>query len=120
VEEDGFEPSVPLGREQAEKSDQIVSTIGLVFTGDRGFESVSLQQRVRLSLALAFVSGEPRLSARVCAADIATGSAETRSGFRFRAKRRRYLCRAYSSTAAPLMWSARTLPWFHEARPSRV
>jgi hypothetical protein len=35
-----------------------------------------------------------RLSARVCAAGLATGSAETRRVFRYRANRRQYLCRA--------------------------
>jgi hypothetical protein len=47
VEGDGFEPSVPLGREVPEKSDKTVSTNGLFFTGDQGFESVFLQRRVR-------------------------------------------------------------------------
>jgi hypothetical protein len=62
--------------------------------GDRGFESISLQRRVRLSLESAFVGQEPRLSARPCAADLATGSAETRRVFRYRANRRQYLCQA--------------------------
>jgi hypothetical protein len=53
-EGDGFEPSVPLGREVAEKSGKTVSTNGLFFTGDRGFESVSLQRRVRLTPASTF------------------------------------------------------------------
>jgi hypothetical protein len=61
---------------------------------DRGFESISLQRRVRLSSASAFESREPRLSARVCAAGLANGSAETRRVFQYRANRRQYLCRA--------------------------
>ena len=51
--------------------------------GDRGFESVFLQQRVSLSAASAFEGREPRLSARVCAAGLATRSAETRRAFQF-------------------------------------
>jgi len=43
---------------------------------------------------MAFEDREPRLSARVCAAGLATGSAETRRVFRYHANRRRYLCRA--------------------------
>jgi hypothetical protein len=58
------------------------------------FESVSLQQRVSLSPASAFEGREIRLSARVCAAGLATGSAETRKVFRYRANQRQYLCRA--------------------------
>jgi hypothetical protein len=50
-------------------------------TRDRWFESVSLQQTVRLSPASAFERREPRLSARVCAARLATRSAETRTVF---------------------------------------
>ena len=63
-------------------------------SGDRGFESRSLQQTVRLSPASTFEGRQPRLSARVCAAGLATGSAETRRVFRYRANRRQYLCRA--------------------------
>src|SRR5260370_2542599 len=59
---------------------------------DRGFESISLQQTVRLSPASAFEGREPRLSARVSAAGLATGSAETRRVFRYRANPRPYLC----------------------------
>jgi len=61
---------------------------------NRWFESGSLQQRVRLSPASAFEGREPRLSARVCAAGLATRSAETRRLFRYRSNRRQYLCRA--------------------------
>src|SRR6202043_3234163 len=46
----------------------------------REFESISLQQTVRLSPASAFEGREPRLSARVSAGGVATGSAETRRG----------------------------------------
>jgi len=70
------------------------SRSGCRVTGDRGFESSSLQQTVRLSPASAFVGRQPRLSARVCAAGLATGSAETRRVFRYRANRRQYFCRA--------------------------
>jgi hypothetical protein len=62
--------------------------------GDRGFESVSLQRRVCLSPEFAFAGREPRFSARVCAACMATGSAETCRAYRYRAKWRQYLCLA--------------------------
>jgi hypothetical protein len=61
---------------------------------NRWFESVSLQRRVCLSPGAAFEGREPRLSARLCAAGLATGSAETRRVFQDRANRRQYLCRA--------------------------
>src|SRR5690348_14011679 len=61
---------------------------------DRWFESISLQRRVRLSSASGFESREPRLSARLCAAGLATGSTETRRVFRYPANRRQYLSRA--------------------------
>src|ERR1700746_377471 len=50
----------------------------LFLTRDRWFESGSLQRRVRLSPRAAVEGREPRLSARLCAAGLATGSAETR------------------------------------------
>src|SRR5712671_5033467 len=71
-----------------------VSKMGADLLGNRRFESISLQQTVRLSPASAIELREPRLSARVCAAGLATGSAETRRVFRYRANRRQYLCRA--------------------------
>ena len=60
----------------------------------RWFESISLQRRVCLSPGAAFECREPRLSARLCAAGLATGSAETRRVLQDRANRRQYLCRA--------------------------
>jgi hypothetical protein len=42
--------------------------------GDRWFESISLQRRVRLSPGAAFEGRKPRLSARVCAAGLASKS----------------------------------------------
>ena len=62
--------------------------------GDRWFESGSLQRTVRLSPGAAVESREPRLSARLCAAGLATGSAETRGALQDRANRRQYLCGA--------------------------
>src|SRR6202035_1080867 len=44
-------------------------------TGDRGFESISLQRRVSLSRDFFFVGQEPRLSARVCRAAFLARSA---------------------------------------------
>src|SRR5262249_5558907 len=70
---------------------------------DREFESAFLQQRVRLSPEAAFVGRNPRLSARVGAAGLATGSAATRRVMRDRTNRRQYLCRAifqYRSAAS--------------------
>src|SRR5438105_2901307 len=61
---------------------------------NRWFESGSLQRRVCLSPGAAFEGREPRLSARLCAAGLATGSAETRRVLQDRANRRQYLCRA--------------------------
>ena len=61
---------------------------------NRWFESGSLQRRVRLSPGAAFEGREPRLSARLRAAGLATGSAETRRVLLDRANRRQYLCRA--------------------------
>src|SRR6266481_1221157 len=71
-----------------------VSKTGADLLGNRRFESISLQRRVRLSPASGFEGREPRLSARVCAAGLATGSAETRRAFHFAPNRRQYLCRA--------------------------
>ena len=50
---------------------------------NRKFESIPLQRTVRLSPAATAERREPRLSARVCEAGLATGSAETRRAFRF-------------------------------------
>jgi hypothetical protein len=95
-----------------------VLSLGIVcnrnpLTRDRGFESVSLQQTVRLSPASAFEGREPRLSARVCEAGLAAGSAETRRVFRYRANRRQYLCRAifqYRSAADGVGENATPVP----------
>jgi hypothetical protein len=80
---------------------------------DRWFESGSLQRRVCLSPESAFGGREPRLSARVCAAGLATGSAETRRVCRYRGKRRQYLCRAifqYRSAADGVGGNATLIP----------
>ena len=89
------------------------ATTELTVAGDRWFESISLQQTVRLSPASAFEDREPRLSARVCAAGLATGSAETRRVFRYRANRRQYLCRTlfqYRSAADVVLENATLVP----------
>ena len=83
-----------------------VSKSVVLLTGDRGFESVSLQQRVSLSPASAFEGREPRLSARVCAAGSATRSAETRRAFHFAPIGGNISVGPHSSTAAPPMGSA--------------
>ena len=46
VEQAGFEPSVPIGLGVLETPNKTVLTSGFIFTGDRGFESVSLQRGV--------------------------------------------------------------------------
>src|SRR5205807_5449407 len=67
LEGDGFEPSVPA-RETVNRGDvTAVSKTGADLLGNQRFESISLQRRVRLSLALSFVGRKPRPSARVCA-----------------------------------------------------
>src|SRR5260221_9107360 len=94
---DGSNPS-PSSREsvanRTSSASGDVSKKCFPLRGDRGFEAFSLQRRVRLSPETAFVGRESRLFARVCAAGLATGSAETRRVFRYHAKRRQYLCRA--------------------------
>src|SRR5215472_18698931 len=45
--------------------------------GDQEFESLSLQRRVFLSPQAALVRGEPRLSARVCAAGLAASASRS-------------------------------------------
>jgi hypothetical protein len=62
--------------------------------GDRGFESFSLQQRVRLSQEPIFVGQEPRLSARVCPAAFPVRSTESRRARQHRTNPQQYLCRA--------------------------
>jgi|SRR6516165_9802216 hypothetical protein len=100
LEGDGFEPSVPHKKQPffatPVRSPQFAfhNKNRLFRARNRWFESISLQRRVRLSSESAFVGREPRLSARVCAAGLATWSAETRRVCRYRTKRRQYLCRA--------------------------
>ena len=48
----------------------------LLRRGTEGSKSISLQRKIRLSPKSAFVGQEPRLSARVCAAGLASGSAD--------------------------------------------
>jgi hypothetical protein len=117
LEGDGFEPSVPREMGYRYKTASCASVTGFIperthpfATGDRGFEFVSLQQTVRPSPASAVERREPRLSARVCAAGFATGSAETRRVFRYRANRRQYLCRAifqYVQSPSHYGWKSR-------------
>src|SRR5712671_3368579 len=45
VEQAAFEPSVPIGLGVLETPNKTVLTSGFIFTGDRGFESISLHQR---------------------------------------------------------------------------
>ena len=90
---------------------------------NRWFESCSLQRRVRLSPGAAFEGREPRLSARLCAAGLATGSAETRRVFQDRANRRQYLCRAifqYRSAADGVGENATPVPIKSGRSPSLI
>jgi hypothetical protein len=64
-------------------ADARVSERPLFSERDRWFESAFLQQTVCLSPPNVFEGREPRLSARVSAAGLATGSAETRRVFQF-------------------------------------
>src|SRR4029077_15141888 len=68
-------------------------------SGNRKFESISLQRRVRLSPRAAFEGREPRLSARLCAAGWATRSAETRSWVKIAPTGGNISVAPYSSTA---------------------
>ena len=80
---------------------------------DRQFESAPLQGRVCLSPGAAVEGREPRLSARLCAAGLATGWAETRKVFQDGANRRQYLCRAifqYRSAADGVGENATPVP----------
>ena len=87
------------------------------------FESISLQRRVCLSPQAARVRGEPRLSAEVCAAGLATGSAETRRLFRYLSSRRQYLCRAifqYRSAADGVGGNIPMVPTKWEPSPGLI
>src|ERR1700730_3394822 len=75
-------------------------------TGDRGFESISLQQTVRLSPAATFERQKPGLSPQVCEARLTTGSAETQQAFHCAPTGGNVSAGPYSSTAVPLMRSA--------------
>jgi len=91
--------------------------------GDRWFESTSLQRRVRLSPGAAFAGREPRLSARLCAAGLTTGSAETRRVLQDHANRRQYLCRAifqYRSAADGVGENAMPVPIMSGGRRSLI
>src|ERR1700720_3332007 len=66
---------------------------------DRKFESISLQQTVRLSPAATFERQEPGLSPRVCEARLTTGSAETQRAFHCAPNGGNVSAGPYSSTA---------------------
>ena len=80
---------------------------------DLEFESGLLQRRVCLSPGAAFEGRESRLSAGLCAAGLATGSAETRRLGQDHANGRQYLCRAifqYRSAADGVGENATPVP----------
>ena len=121
LEQRGFELPVPRAVEERCRNDKCTLArwrwlvrgalpCPLRSRWDWEFESPLLQQTVRLSPASAVERREPRLSARVCAAGFATGSAETRRVFRYRANRRQYLCRArfqYVQSPSHYGWKSR-------------
>ena len=72
----------------------------------RKFESISLQQTVRLSPAATFERQEPGLSPQVCEVRLTTGSAETQQAFHCAPTGGNVSAGPYSSTAVPLMRSA--------------
>jgi hypothetical protein len=74
---------------------------------NRRFESISLQQTVRLSPAATFERQEPGLSPRVCEARLTTGSAETQQAFHCAPAGGNVSAGPYSSTAVPLMRSTK-------------
>jgi len=75
-------------------------------TRNRKFESISLQQTVRLSPAATFERQEPGLSPQVCEARLTTGSAETQRAFHCAPTGGNVSAGPYSSTAVRLMRSA--------------
>ena len=96
MEGDGFELPVP-GRETVKPPWETGLLSGKTeadLLGNRRFESSSLQQTVSLSPAAAFEGREPRFSAPVWAAGLATRVSRDAPGFPLRANRRQYLCRA--------------------------
>ena len=76
-------------RTPSSEMDQVI-----LLLGDRGFESISLQQTVRLSREIARRGRGPRLFARVCGPWEVARSVETATGWRHGAYRRECLCRA--------------------------
>ena len=113
LEGDGFERSVPVAEE-----DVLISR-RVRFRGDRRgsqknlagyrwFESISLQQTVRLSAASAFVGREPGFP-RGCARPAWRPGRQRRAGcFDIALTGGNISVRPYSSTAVLLMWSATT------------
>src|SRR3984893_1979292 len=118
----GWISALERGRFQGHKQKRKPKSVA-PFARNRKFESISLQRRVRLSPQAAFEGREPRLSARLCAAGLATGSAETRRVFKDRANRRQYLCRAifqYRSAADGIGENATPVPIQSGPSPSAI
>src|SRR6478672_11466823 len=82
------------------------STVQPKIAGYRWFESISLQQTVRLSPATTFERQKPGLSPQVCEVRLTTGSAETQQAFHCAPTSGNVSAGPYSSTAVPLMRSA--------------
>ena len=96
---------IHLAPAKSQKSQERLKTAALL-TGDRWFESISLQQTVRLSPAATFERQEPGLSPQVCEAPLTTESAETRQAFHCAPTGGNVSAGPYSSTAVPMMRSA--------------
>ena len=64
LEGGGFEPSVPLGREVLERSNKPPRR-AVLFHGDRGFESGSLQER-GINKTIAARKAQTRSGSRLC------------------------------------------------------
>ena len=92
-------------RERPPEHDAKPGRLCLQPTGDRGFESCSLQQRVRLSQESIFAGQEPRLSARVCRAAFPVRSTESAGPANIAPTRSNISVGPYSSTAFPAMRS---------------
>jgi hypothetical protein len=84
----------------------VSSKPGADLLGNRRFESISLQQTVRLSPAATFERQEPGLSLQVCEARLTTGSAETQRAFHCAPTGGNVSAGPNSSTAVRLMRSA--------------
>src|SRR5712671_2407388 len=134
LEGTGFEPSVPrerlvpsfsftptFPRARVDRPDPIPKAY--ITRGPMVRIRLPPAERVCLSPRAAVEGREPRLSARLCAVGLATGSAETRRLLQDRANRRQYLCRAifqYRSAADGVGENATPVPLKSGGSPSLI